>query len=339
MDINNQYNPIDVETRAEQLRGFKAAANKYGFAAVVLTLNNYIAPILFVFAAVFLGSIINVDFFENGTNIAYCSSIILNEISAYAIPITLLYFMFRNERKSFIPDKSYSRIPLEAVLMFAAGMTAGALGSAATQAINSVIDKIFHTGEIKEAFSGSLPQNVTQFAVFAFCICFVAPIAEEFLFRDLLLKPLRAYGDLTAAVVSGLFFGLYHGNFDQFAYAALTGFFFSVIAIKYNSILPTVLLHTANNILVTCSAYLPGAAASADEQTKAALNKAAEICSSFAGLIIYFGGAAFLFLAAKRCFRLHNHNRYVPEPRAIIDFFTAPMAVAGCLIMLSAFFI
>ena len=68
---------------------------------------------------------------------------------------------------------------------------------------------------------------------------------------------MRTFSDFAAALTSGLVFGLYHANFDQFAYAALLGFFYAVIAIRRNSIVPTIILHALNNFIVTFSNYSP----------------------------------------------------------------------------------
>ena len=46
----------------------------------------------------------------------------------------------------------------------------------------------------------------------------IAPVMEELVFRKYLVDRLVPYGQKTAVVLSGLFFGLFHGNFYQFFY-------------------------------------------------------------------------------------------------------------------------
>ena len=53
----------------------------------------------------------------------------------------------------------------------------------------------------------------------------IAPTAEELLFRKLLTERIVKYGELAAVLASGLFFGLFHGNLNQFSYAFLLGLF------------------------------------------------------------------------------------------------------------------
>ena len=52
----------------------------------------------------------------------------------------------------------------------------------------------------------------------------IAPTAEELLFRKLLTERIVKYGELPAVLASGLFFGLFHGNLNQFSYAFLVCF-------------------------------------------------------------------------------------------------------------------
>ena len=44
----------------------------------------------------------------------------------------------------------------------------------------------------------------------------IAPVMEELVFRKYLVDRLVPYGQKTAVVLSGLFFGLFHGNFISF---------------------------------------------------------------------------------------------------------------------------
>ncbi len=328
--MNETPNVFDVQTYTAERAKFKRLASKFGIAMIALVLNSKLAPYVFIFIAAL---------FSPSGELSYSAIMILNELSAYFFPIVIFGCMFADECKAFVPDRSYKPFKGEAVLMFAAGMSAGALGTMLTLLINSVIDSIFGTGEIEKAFAGMEPQNMGEFAIFAFCICIVAPIAEEYIFRSLLLKPLRAYGDLTAAVVSGVIFGLYHGNFDQFAYAAILGTFFSIIAVRYNSIAPTVILHAANNIIVTCGSDLPAACENLAESIKSVCLGISSVCSALSTTLMIFGFAALIMCLLKKSFTLHNHNRFVPQPRSLLDFASTPLVLAGTAVMLLMFFI
>jgi len=77
----------------------------------------------------------------------------------------------------------------------------------------------------------------------------VAPITEEFMFRKLLLDKLRRFGDVTAILLTGVAFGLFHMNLSQFFYACVLGFLFAYVAIRTNTIRYTIILHMIVNFL------------------------------------------------------------------------------------------
>ncbi len=334
MEPETNLNFLNIEIWREQMALFKKLAKKYGFAMIVLVLNQYIAPVIFLLLTGFVSGVTGIELLKGGTDLNYWTMLIINELSAYVLPVAVLTAMFKAERKEFIPDRTYKPFFGEAVIIFLASLAAGAGGTIITNLINSVVDSIFGTGEIEEAFAGMEPQNASQFAIYAFCICIIAPVVEEFIFRDILLKPLRAFGDFTAAVVSGLIFGLYHANFDQFAYAALVGFFYSLIAVKYNTIFPTIFLHALNNTLVVLSNDLEGAFPEIAEA-----KVIGDTCSTLIASMMMAGVAALLLLIAKKTFRLHNHNDFVPEPHAVSDFFGTPMVIIGVIVMFIPFFL
>lgn len=76
-----------------------------------------------------------------------------------------------------------------------------------------------------------------------------APVVEELVFRKLLVDRTVKYGEGVAVVLSGLMFGLFHGNLNQFAYAFSIGLFFAFIYVKTGKIRYTVILHMIVNLL------------------------------------------------------------------------------------------
>lgn len=94
-------------------------------------------------------------------------------------------------------------------------------------------------------------------------ICIVAPLAEEFMFRRLLLDRLRPFGDKAAILYSGIAFGLLHMNMQQIFYAAALGFLFGYIMLRTNNIWYAIGLHCAVNsssaILILLAEMMPSA--------------------------------------------------------------------------------
>ena len=77
--------------------------------------------------------------------------------------------------------------------------------------------------------------------------CVIAPLAEELLFRRLLLDRLRPYGDRFAILASALCFGLFHGNLNQYFYAFATGSVLAYVMVRTGCLWQTVLLHLLVN--------------------------------------------------------------------------------------------
>lgn len=83
-----------------------------------------------------------------------------------------------------------------------------------------------------------------------------APIMEEYVFRKLIVDRTRRYGEGTAVVVSGVIFGLFHGNLNQFAYAVVLGMFFAFIYVKTGKLIYTVAIHMIVNFMGTIVSVL-----------------------------------------------------------------------------------
>lgn len=77
----------------------------------------------------------------------------------------------------------------------------------------------------------------------------LAPIMEEIIFRKLLIDRIIPYGDGIAILFSGLMFGLFHGNLNQFVYAFALGICYAFIYVKTGKTIYTILLHMLNNFV------------------------------------------------------------------------------------------
>ncbi len=77
----------------------------------------------------------------------------------------------------------------------------------------------------------------------------LTPIIEELVFRKALIDRAIVFGDRTAIILSGLIFGLSHGNFYQFFYAFALGCLFAYIYIRTGKIRHTISFHMIVNFL------------------------------------------------------------------------------------------
>lgn len=79
-------------------------------------------------------------------------------------------------------------------------------------------------------------------------IALIAPIVEELLFRKLLIDRVRPFGERVAILLSGVMFGLFHGNFYQFFYAAGVGMVFAYVYVRTSRIRYSIFMHMIINI-------------------------------------------------------------------------------------------
>ena len=78
---------------------------------------------------------------------------------------------------------------------------------------------------------------------------FLGPIAEELLFRGLLLRSLEGQGKRFAIFATALMFGMFHGNILQSPFAMLVGIVLGYVALEY-SIVWAIILHIFNNFVM-----------------------------------------------------------------------------------------
>lgn len=77
----------------------------------------------------------------------------------------------------------------------------------------------------------------------------LAPLMEELFYRRVVMDRLRRYGELPAVLMSGIAFGLIHGNVSQFFYAAILGMVFGYVYLRTGNIWYTVGLHAGINLI------------------------------------------------------------------------------------------
>ncbi|WP_124100854.1 type II CAAX endopeptidase family protein [Ruminococcus sp. Marseille-P6503] len=82
-------------------------------------------------------------------------------------------------------------------------------------------------------------------------VIILGPVAEEIIYRGIILTLLKPFGKFMAVFFSALIFGLMHGNIPQAASAFASALIFGAVAIQCNSIIPTIIIHIVNNIFAS----------------------------------------------------------------------------------------
>ena len=78
---------------------------------------------------------------------------------------------------------------------------------------------------------------------------FLGPIAEELLFRGLLLRSAQNYGKRFAILSTAILFGMFHGNILQSPFAMMVGLVLAYVTVEY-SIVWAIVLHIFNNFIM-----------------------------------------------------------------------------------------
>lgn len=159
-----------------------------------------------------------------------------------AMPLSLLFFAIA---PATAPQKS--RIKLGAWLgLLAICFAMTYVGNIIGATVNELIAQL--TGEPVENDLDTLTKNTPLWANLLF-LGILAPILEELFYRKLVIDRLITFGDFPAILLSGLLFGMIHGNFGQFFYATLMGFVFGFIYLKTGKLRYSIALHMAVNLV------------------------------------------------------------------------------------------
>ncbi len=80
-------------------------------------------------------------------------------------------------------------------------------------------------------------------------VVILAPIAEELIFRQVILSRLLVLGQRNAIILQGVLFGLFHANLHQFFYTTGMGIILGYITVRFGSFKYAVYLHILLNFM------------------------------------------------------------------------------------------
>ena len=183
------------------------------------------------------------------------------------------------------------------------------------------------------------------FLISLLCVGILPAIGEELLYRGLLYGHYRKRSVLMGALLTGLVFGLMHGNLNQMAYALLMGIIFALVDEASGSTVTSMVMHAFVNCSSVIIIYAGKWFQSSEWAKKAgltdALNEAANedvtlTWQSAIGYVVFAAvGTYFAYriyqAIAIRCGTEEKLRRDMAEPgrmQALRDMFTAPLTVA-----------
>lgn len=108
------------------------------------------------------------------------------------------------------------------------------------------IQSIF--GIVQTKSSLTVNDNLTGYIILLIYTVVLAPIFEELLFRGTIYRNAKPMGEWFAIIMTGVAFGLWHGNYQQFAMAMISGAVMCLTFLKTKSIIPAMICHFINNL-------------------------------------------------------------------------------------------
>lgn len=215
----------------------KETFSKFGLSYALL---YFVYIVIMIVSFVVYGKIVGVE------NLNGNASMIINYVIRVLILYPAMYFAIRNLPKFEIKKNKLGVGGFIACvcITYAVMVIFNLIGLI----LNNVIGNITGLGQVNpmvEAFDVMSP--VVQVVI----VVILAPICEELLFRKFLIDRIAGYGEVTAMLISGLMFGLYHGNLAQFCYAFGLGAFFAFIYLRTGKIQYTIAFHMFVNGFTT----------------------------------------------------------------------------------------
>ena len=174
-----------------------------------------------------------------------------------ALPFLLVWLILRRQYAIRIPLGAVNH-KKNALLLVFVGLAFCFLGDVATNYFAAFADSVgvtFHS--YQQALEGdTVPADALGLLLYVVQGALVPALLEEFVFRGVILQPLRRFGDWFAIFTSALLFGLMHGNMTQVPFAIIAGVALGYCATVTGSLWVSVAIHCCNNLFAVGSSIL-----------------------------------------------------------------------------------
>ena len=175
-------------------------------------------------------------------------NLFLRFILGYPVMLCLIHLVKKGKS---IPQKKMraGSIFVAFFMAYAMAMITNIIGILLTSIINA-----FHNGVNTTDLQDTMLALPSVWLILFVCVG--APVFEELIFRKALVDRAIYCGEGIAIAMSGVMFGLFHGNLNQFVYAAALGAFFAFIYVRTGKIRYTMILHAMVNSMGTIGTLL-----------------------------------------------------------------------------------
>lgn len=243
---------------------------------------------------------------------------------ALLLPFLLLAFVHRASFSEMLPFRPF-RASITLPSLFIA-LAVSVIGYVASTVISSFLSWF---GVMPVMADFVFPDEPAAAFLFLLNIAVLAPLAEEIVFRGIILNMLRRFGDCFALLISSLLFAFVHMNLVQMPNAFIMGLVIGYFTLCTGSLWTGVCIHVLNNSLVL---LLNGVLSGMNEQ--------AQLLAMLLvyGLYLLLGIIALLLLLKNHpnMFYLRRSSTLSTERKKYSTFFSA-LTMVICLAVLGLF--
>ena len=214
-----------------------------------------LAPYIISFMAVFVAMMIGKSMGKNLEEIVSSLGFIITSAVLTPLVFVAVFFIYNSAKNiSFSACKLKFSLNVKTILILIAISFICVFG---LQYLISGIDIGLESIGYKLA-STNIPLSNGWWYVLNLVILGILPaIGEELIFRGIIFNGLRRnFKDFFAVVISALLFTLMHASLEQFVYPFLMGLLFGLLVLRTKTILSSMIVHCANNMIVVTIAFI-----------------------------------------------------------------------------------
>ncbi len=206
----------------------------------------------FVFVIKLASILLSVFFYDFYTENFATIYIVLNSINVCVIGTTVLALALRKLPVTKIEKRPMKIGQLLLLIMMMYGLTQ--VGSLMGMPIHLALTTIGSLTADSEDAAAELSNNLvfsSGTVIRIISIGILPAIFEELLFRKFLIDRTIRHGEFISCAMSGIMFGLWHGNFQQFFFAFFIGVLFAFVYIRTGNIIYTMIMHASVNLVTS----------------------------------------------------------------------------------------
>lgn len=184
------------------------------------------------------------------TNLAFQYAVSGLVLTVFSMMVPFFFYSLRKGKPSFVKALPFysdiSRSKLILIIVAGFGLCIAANGVANLSGI--IFSFVGIESDIPEV---PVSQNALDIFMSFIASAAIAPLVEEFIFRGVIMQPLRRYGDRFAIIASAAVFGLAHVRVTNIVFAFVSGIIIGCAVVYSRSIWVGIIIHALNNAFST----------------------------------------------------------------------------------------